>query len=191
MIFASIYPMNPTLKFWLKILIIVGFEKITLKSRKSKNHELDRTNLPQNSNFGREFAQKSGVQIPVGEGQIFLSLFLFIFIFSIKNWISKHKLAFLYIKWLHRYEIKFVQYTYFYWYLSGKRIKEHFMFQYSFFYGEYENEKKKEQKNLTFPDGDLNPGFLNPGFLSKFPPKIWILREISSIELGFLRISWL
>ena len=35
------------------------------------------------------------------------------------------------------------------------------------FYGEYENEKKMGQKNLTFPDGDLNPGFLN-----KFPPKI-------------------
>ena len=46
------------------------------------------------------------------------------------------------------------------------------MFQYSVFYGEYENENKKEQKNLTFPNEDLNPGFLNPGFLSKFPPKI-------------------
>ena len=31
------------------------------------------------------------------------------------------------------------------------------MCQYSFFYGEYENEKKTGQKNLTFPDGDLNP----------------------------------
>ena len=41
------------------------------------------------------------------------------------------------------------------------------MFLYSVFYGEYENEKKKGQKNLTFPDGDLNHGFLN-----KFPPKI-------------------
>ncbi len=28
-----------------------------------------------------------------------------------------------------------------------------------FFYGGYENEKKKGQKNLTFPAGDLNPGF--------------------------------
>ena len=35
-------------------------------------------------------------------------------------------------------------------------IKEHFMFQYSVFYGEYENEKKKGQKDLTFPNGDLN-----------------------------------
>ena len=59
-----------------------------IKSRKSKNHELDRTNLPQNSNFGREFAQKSGVQIPVREGQFFLSLFLFIFMLIIKNCIS-------------------------------------------------------------------------------------------------------
>ena len=38
------------------------------------------------------------------------------------------------------------------------------MFQYSVFYGEYENIKKKGQKNLTFPDGDLNPGFQNQGF---------------------------
>jgi hypothetical protein len=38
--------------------------------------------------------------------------------------------------------------------------KEYFMFQYSFFYGEYENEKKMGQKMLTFPDWDLNPGFL-------------------------------
>ena len=41
------------------------------------------------------------------------------------------------------------------------------MCQYSVFYGKYENEKKTGQKNLTFPDGDLNPEFLN-----KFPPKI-------------------
>ena len=36
-----------------------------------------------------------------------------------------------------------------------------------FFYGEFENEKKKGQKNLTYLDGDLNPRFFN-----KFPPKI-------------------
>ena len=41
------------------------------------------------------------------------------------------------------------------------------MSQYSVFYGEYENEKKMGQKNLTFLDRDLNPGFLK-----KFPPKI-------------------
>ena len=51
---------------------------------------------------------------------IFLFFFAF-FIFSLKKWILKHKLPFLYINWLHRNEIKFVQYTYFYWYLSGKR----------------------------------------------------------------------
>ena len=39
-------------------------------------------------------------------------------------------------------------------------------------------------KNLTFPDRDLNPGFLN-----KFPPTIWILREIRSIELTVLKKS--
>ena len=55
------------------------------------------------------------------------------------------------------------------------------MWQYSVFYGEYENENKMGQKNLTFPDGDLNPGFLN-----KFPLTIWILREIR-IELTVLK----
>ena len=39
--------------------------------------------------------------------------------------------------------------------------------RYAVFYGEFENEKKKGQKNLTFLDGDLNPRFFN-----KFPPKI-------------------
>ena len=61
------------------------------------------------------------------------------------------------------------------------------MCQYSVFYEEYENEKKTGQKNLTFPDGDLNPGFLN----KTFPPKISILREIRSIELKVLKKSWL
>ena len=60
--------------------------------------------------------------------------------------------------------------------------KEYFMCQYSVFYGEYENEKKTGQKNLTFPNGDLNPGFLN-----KFPPTILIFREIRSIELTVLK----
>ena len=35
------------------------------------------------------------------------------------------------------------------------------MCQYSVFYRGYENEKKTGHKKLTFPDGDLNPGFLN------------------------------
>ena len=38
---------------------------------------------------------------------------------------------------------------------------EYFMCQYSVFYGEYENEKKTGQTNLTYPNSDLNPGFLN------------------------------
>ena len=36
---------------------------------------------------------------------------------------------------------------------------------------------------MTFPDGDLNPGFLN-----KFPPKIWIFKEIRSMSSGFLEL---
>jgi len=54
----------------------------------------------------------------------FFAIFLFFFTFfilSIKNWILKHILPFLYINGLHRNKIKFVQYTYFYWYLIGKR----------------------------------------------------------------------
>ena len=34
------------------------------------------------------------------------------------------------------------------------------MCQYSVFYGEYENENNTGQKNLTFPNRDLNPRFL-------------------------------
>ena len=67
---------------------------IGLKSKFFKNCELDWSNLPQNSNCGRELVQKSGVQIPVGNIKFFLSRFLFIFIFSIKNWILTHKILF-------------------------------------------------------------------------------------------------
>jgi hypothetical protein len=67
---------------------------LLLKSRFFKNRELYWSNLPQNSNCAWELVQKSGVQIPVGEGQIFLSCFLFIFIFFIKNWILTHKILF-------------------------------------------------------------------------------------------------
>ena len=45
-----------------------------------KNRELYWSNFPQNSNSGRELVQKSGVQIPVEEGQIFCPVF-----FSISN----------------------------------------------------------------------------------------------------------
>ena len=40
-------------------------------------------------------------------------------------------------------------------------------------------------KKFTLLHGDLNPGFLN----KTFPPKIWILREIRSIELTVLKKS--
>ena len=42
--------------------------------------------------------------------------------------------------------------------------------------------KRKMAKNLTLPHWDSNPRFLN----KTFPPKIWILREIRSIELTVL-----
>ena len=45
--------------------------------------------------------------------------------------------------------------------------------------------KRKMAKNLTLPHGDLNPRYLN----KTFPPKIWILREIRSIELKVLKKS--
>ena len=41
-----------------------------------------------------------------------------------------------------------------------------------FFYEEFENEKKKDQKNLTFQSGDLNPRFS-----VTFLPMIWIFME--------------
>ena len=50
-----------------------------VKSRFFKNLEHYWSNLPQNSNFGRELVQKSGVQIPVGE---FSCSFFFSFLYS-------------------------------------------------------------------------------------------------------------
>ena len=43
--------------------------------------------------------------------------------------------------------------------------------------------KRKMAKNLTLPHWDSNPRFLN----KTFPPKIWILREIRSIELMIIK----
>ena len=45
---------------------------------------------------------------------------------------------------------------------------------------------KWEEKNLNFPNGDLNPRLLN-----KIPPTIWFLREIKAIELMVLKTSLL
>ena len=43
---------------------------------------------------------------------------------------------------------------------------------------EFENEKKKEQKILTFQNGDLNPRFW-----VIFPPMIWIFMESEEPEI--------
>ena len=63
------------------------------------------------------------------------------------------------------------------------------MFWYSVFYGQNEEgkEKKKNGKKIDPPHWDSNPRFLN----KTFPPKIWILREIRSIELTVLKKFWL
>ena len=45
--------------------------------------------------------------------------------------------------------------------------------------------KVKKKRKLALPNVDLNPRFLN----KTFPPKIWILREIRSIELMVLKKS--
>ena len=53
-----------------------------LKSRFFKN-SIDLISVPQNSNLGRESSvQKSGVPIPVGEGQIFCHFSFFFFTIS-------------------------------------------------------------------------------------------------------------
>ena len=125
-----------------------------VKLRNSKNRELDWSDIPQNSNFGREFVQKSRVQIPVGEGQ-----FLIVSPRTILRTRKKQVLP-----------------------ISKSDLNK----RYPLLCEEFEKEKKQEQNFLTFRSGDLNPGFLN-----KFPPKIWILREIRFIEPGVLRTSGL
>ena len=49
----------------------------------------------ENSNHGRENYWKFGVQIPTQEGQIFLSFFILIFKFSIKNCITVFEYSYL------------------------------------------------------------------------------------------------
>ena len=61
----------------------------------------------------------------------------------------------MYINRLHRNKIKFVQYTSIF--IDIYLIKEHFMFQYSVFYGEYENEKKTGTKNFNLHRGVFEP----------------------------------
>ena len=62
---------------------IVNFVScLYIKLRFFKNHELYWSDLPQNSNLGREsFDYKSGVQIPVGKGQIFSHFSFFPYLF--------------------------------------------------------------------------------------------------------------
>ena len=87
-----------------RFLFLLKIAYMSLKSKSSKNPGLDKSNLPQISNFRREFVEKSGVQIPVKEGQIFLPLFLFIFKFSIKNSISLFLTIFEYLVLQIRYQ---------------------------------------------------------------------------------------
>ena len=56
--------------------------------------------------------------------------------------------------------------------------------RYAFFYGEFENEKKKGQKILTFWSGDLNPRFS-----VIFPPMIWIFMESDREEIKLKQAS--
>ena len=64
---------------WYFVSLTLNMYILALKSRFLKNRELYWSNLPQNSNLGREsFVQNSGVRIPVGEGQIIWVNFQFI-----------------------------------------------------------------------------------------------------------------
>ena len=68
----------------------------------------------------------------------------------------------MYINRLHRNKIKFVQYTYFYWYLLGKRRYKRIFYVSidSVFYGEYEND----------PQGGFEP---------------WIFEQVPAHDLNF------
>ena len=134
---------------------------MSLKSRNSKNPELDWSNLPQNSYFGQEFVQKSGVQIPVREGQFFLSLFLFIFKFSTKKWLSLFLTIFKYLFLLIRNQIKHIENIWFYWYLIcktryEKMIKDNDM---QFCMKNLKMKRKKDKKIWPSLTGIWTPDF--------------------------------
>ena len=90
-----------------------------LESRFFKNRELYWTNLPQNSNFGAGTCSKIQGSNLRREGQIILSRFLFIFIFSIKNWILTHKiLVFILFCQLNINKNRFIEIFLFYFYVT-------------------------------------------------------------------------
>ena len=61
--------------------------------------------------WARKFCSKIWGSIPSGPPNFFAIFFSLPF-FSLKEWILKHKIAFLYINWLQRNEIEFVQHTF-------------------------------------------------------------------------------
>ena len=128
----------------------------------------------QNSNLGREsFFQESGVRIPAGEGEIFWH-FSFFLPFSFSPQITEYQ------------SIKdfcistgYICLIYVPIFTDINLVKEDIIF--SFLWRLW---KWKENGTNKF---DLPNGHLNPGFLNKFPPMIWILREIRSIKLMILK----
>ena len=112
-------------------MAFLNFSKIVLKSKYSYNFktifltvlfwfDLVTLTFHENSNHGQENYWKSGVRIPAVEGQTFLSFFLFIFKFFIKNCISLFLTIFWYLVLLFRNQIKHVENVCFYWYLICK-----------------------------------------------------------------------
>ena len=106
------HPQRPHFFWWWKYIVCMQ-----VKSRFFKNRELYWSNLPQNSNCGRDLIQKFGVEIPIGEGKIFLSCFLFIF--SIKNWILTNKiLFFIFFYQLNINKNRYIEQILFYFYVT-------------------------------------------------------------------------
>ena len=147
-----------------------------IKLRFLKKCELDWSNLPSKfKSWAGKFFSRIWGRIPAGEGEIFWHFSLFLpFSFSpqiteyqsIKDFcISTGYICLIYVPIFTDINL----------------VKEDIIF--SFLWRLW---KWKENGTNKF---DLPNGHLNPGFLNKFPPMIWILREIRSMKLTEIKIS--
>ena len=136
--------------------------------------------------MGGNLFKNPGFKSLLGRSNFFVP-FSFHFHILHKNWILTHKIRFLiFFYQLNINKNSCIEKIYFY--VTCKYTKKVVVcFNIQFFMDKMKKVKMKRKmaKNLTLPHWDSNPRFLN----KTFPHKIWILREIRSIELTVLKKS--
>ena len=122
-----------------------------------------------------------------GKVKIFCPVFFPFSYYPKKNWILTHKiLFFIFFYQININKNRYVEQILFYFYVTcwyAKKVVYVLIFPFIWTKWKSYEKKGKMAKTLTLLHWDLNPGFWN----KTFPPKIWILWEIRSIELTVLK----